>query len=42
VRQTVDRYLNPERARLRLKGISTTKLGTLLRNSIKIAGWRRV
>ena len=33
---TVDRYLNPERARLRLKGISTTKPGTLLRNSIKI------
>jgi hypothetical protein len=33
---TVDRYLNPERARLRLKGISTTRPGVLLRNSIKI------
>jgi len=33
---TVDRYLKPERDRLRLKGISATKPGTLLRNSIKI------
>ncbi len=33
---TVDRYLKTERDRLRLKGISTTKPGTLLRNSIKI------
>ncbi len=33
---TVDRYLNPERARLKLKGISTTKPGALLRHSIKI------
>ena len=33
---TVDRYLKAERERLRLKGISTTKPGALLRNSIKI------
>lgn len=33
---TVDRYLKAERERLRLKGISTTKPGVLLRNSIKI------
>jgi hypothetical protein len=33
---TVDRYLKTERDRLRLKGISGTKPGTLLRNSIKI------
>lgn len=33
---TVDRYLKPERDRQRLKGISATKPGTLLRNSIKI------
>jgi len=33
---TVDRYLKAERDRLRLKGISTTKPGVLLRNSIKI------
>jgi hypothetical protein len=33
---TVDRYLKTERDRLRLKGISATKPGTLLRNSIKI------
>ena len=33
---TVDRYLKGERERLRLKGISTTKPGVLLRNSIKI------
>ena len=33
---TVDRYLKTERERLRLRGISTTKPGVLLRNSIKI------
>lgn len=33
---TVDRYLKAERERLRLRGISTTKPGVLLRNSIKI------
>ncbi len=33
---TVDRYLKTERDRLRLRGISTTKPGVLLRNSIKI------
>ncbi len=33
---TVDRYLKTERDRLRLKGISATKPGPLLRNSIKI------
>ena len=33
---TVDRYLKAERERLRLKGISTTKPGALLRNSIKV------
>lgn len=33
---TVDRYLKDERDRLRIKGISTTKPGALLRNSIKI------
>ena len=33
---TVDRYLKAERDRLRLKGISTTKPGVLLRNSITI------
>ena len=33
---TADRYLKAERERLRLKGISTTKPGVLLRNSIKI------
>lgn len=33
---TVDRYLKDERVRMRLKGISTTKPGALLRNSIKI------
>ena len=33
---TVDRYLKEERGRLRLKGISATKPGALLRNSIKI------
>lgn len=33
---TVDRYLKEERERLRLKGISTTKPGVLLRNSIQI------
>ena len=33
---TVDRYLKTERERLRLKGISTTKPGVLLRNSITI------
>ena len=33
---TVDRYLKGERDRLRLRGISTTKPGVLLRNSIKI------
>lgn len=33
---TVDRYTKAERDRLRLKGISTTKPGVLLRNSIKI------
>jgi hypothetical protein len=33
---TVDRYLKAERERLCLKGISTTKPGVLLRNSIKI------
>lgn len=33
---TVDRYLKVERDRLRLKGISTTKPGVLLRNSITI------
>ena len=33
---TVDRYLKAERDGLRLKGISTTKPGVLLRNSIKI------
>ncbi len=33
---TVDRYLKPERDRLRLRGFSATKPGTLLRNSIKI------
>lgn len=31
---TIDRYLKAERDRLRLKGISTTKPGALLRNSI--------
>ena len=33
---TIDRYLKAERDRLRLKGISTTKPGTLLRNSITV------
>ena len=33
---TVDRYLKTERDHLRLKGISATKPGTLLRNSIRI------
>ena len=33
---TMDRYLKAERERLRLKGISTTKPGVLLRNSIQI------
>lgn len=33
---TVDRYLAPARARMRLKGISTTKASPLLRNSIRI------
>ena len=33
---TVDRYLKTERNSLSIKGISTTKPGTLLRNSIKI------
>jgi hypothetical protein len=33
---TVDRYLKDERVRMRLKGISATKPGALLRNSIKI------
>jgi hypothetical protein len=33
---TMDRYLKAERDRLRLKGISTTKPGVLLRNSIQI------
>ena len=33
---TVDRYLKAERDQQRLKGISTTKPGVLLRNSIKI------
>lgn len=33
---TVDRYLKEERERLRLKGISTSKPGVLLRNSIQI------
>lgn len=33
---TVDRYLNPARDRMRIKGISTTKPSPLLRNSITI------
>ena len=33
---TMDRYLKTERDRLRLRGISTTKPGILLRNSINI------
>lgn len=33
---TVDRYLKPARARMRIKGISTTKPSPLLRNSITI------
>ena len=33
---TIDRYLKQERQRLALKGISTTKAGALLRNSIQI------
>lgn len=33
---TIDRYLKPERDKLAFKGISTTKPGTLLRNSITI------
>lgn len=33
---TIDRYLKAERDRLRLKGISTTKPGTLFRNSITV------
>lgn len=33
---TIDRYLKAERDRLRLKGISTTKPGALLRNSITV------
>lgn len=33
---TVDRYLKPARARMRIKGISTTKPSPLLRNSIAI------
>lgn len=33
---TIDRYLKDERDRLRLKGISTTKPGALLRNSITV------
>ena len=33
---TIDRYLRPLRASVKLKGVSTTKPGALLRNSIKI------
>lgn len=33
---TIDRYLKQEREKYRLKGISTTRKGTLLRNSIRI------
>lgn len=33
---TIDRYLKAERDRLRLKGVSTTKPGTLLRNTITV------
>lgn len=33
---TIDRYLKAERDRSRLKGISTTKPGTLLRNSVTV------
>ena len=33
---TIDRYLRPVRACVKLKGVSTTKPGALLRNSIKI------
>jgi hypothetical protein len=33
---TIDRLLSPIRKRYRLKGISTTKPGELLKNSIKI------
>lgn len=33
---TIDRYLKAERDRLQLKGISTTKPGALLRNSITV------
>lgn len=33
---TIDRYLKAERNRLKLRGIGTTKPGTLLRNSIRI------
>lgn len=33
---TIDRYLRQEREKRELKGISTTKRGTLLRNSVRI------
>jgi len=38
---TVDRYLQPARDRMRIKGIGATKPSPLLRNSITIRTWSR-